>query len=246
MSTEHLIASMLTWWLRPRVTADKRARARESCLLFLSRTCKGDDILALDALRLRLEHLVLCPEGAHNGVCHHMMGVRTQLEAIRLARLSPLLLMHSVMKTFFEARSCPAAAARAHFHIRALADMILNSVGEWGDTVISHMSSLMGPSGRKRCRIDSHVKFTSAVARQPGAPDVPLANRDRKRLPDFKLEVLRCQVAANWLHCSMPTTISSTFDAGRVGRPSKELLLHLVWLPRKGVGVPLPPRVLHR
>ena len=60
---------------------------------------------------------------------------------------------------------------------------------------------------------------------------------------DWKEKSLCAVVASNHLCCTNVAVVSSCFDAGRIGRPSQELLLHTLWLPTRGVGCPLPPRV---
>ena len=99
-------------------------------------------------------------------------------------------------------------------------------------------AALHGPSGKRR-RTDRHVK-AAAVSSSHRQAEVNVHGFK------LKLERLWWQLAANWLQCGGPNSdlsVSSVYDAGRVGRPSRELLCHHVWLPRVRVGIPLAPRV---
>ena len=51
---------------------------------------------------------------------------------------------------------------------------------------------------------------------------------DSKAIPRWKLERMRHVLANNHLCCVPLHVVSSAFDAGRVGKPSLELLLHVV------------------
>ena len=44
--------------------------------------------------------------------------------------------------------------------------------------------------------------------------------------------------AGNHFACASDSSLSSRFDAGRLGRPSVDYLLHLVYLPSRSCSVP--------
>ena len=133
-------------------------------------------------------------------------------------------------------------AAQLSLSLRYVAHCTLESFNVWGDKDIGQANDILGPSSTKRRRISAHMKEYLAGTRVGEDREITVRKKDKDLLPKVKTETMRWQLSSNWLSLPCPTTFSSTFDAGRVGRPAKELLLHLGYLPRLRRGIPLPPR----
>ena len=243
MDTDRLLVALLFWWNRAKVSGDRTARASCALRLMLEKIIDPDAVLAHDAMRWREEHLALCQLGNQRGACM-CVGITSQkLDMIRAQRHAPHDMLRYTWKELYLARECPAVAAQLAMSLRVVADSALQSFNVWGDKDIGQANAIVGPSSKKRRRISSRMKEYLAGTRVGEDTEITVRKKDKDLLPKVKTEAMRWQLASNWLSLPCPTTLGSTFDAGRVGRPAKELLLHLGYLPRLRRGIPLPPRV---
>ena len=217
-----------------------RTRSKQALALLVSRATATDGLLSLDCWDLKDESLRRCTEFSHRGRCCHVQEHAEALDAIKSRDSSVQNDVCDVLALCLRSGHCPAFKHHMRHMLYALEDLMLDEFGTWRDRDIGEKGVLLGPAGKRR-RCDMHIK-AAVEASQGSTQEVAMTKEHRLALPVWKSTVLRHQLAANWLEMARHRCLSSTFDAGRVGRPSKDYLLHLVWCPRGRCSVPLPPR----
>ena len=96
-----------------------------------------------------------------------------------------------------------------------------------------------GRAGKRRGRLSEQQKH-QFLQKNPKVARAEQEHLVRTAVDDL----VRHSVAMNHLTCQgADKVISSVFDAGRLGRPAQEILLHFAVELHDGVPVPLPPRV---
>ena len=234
--------SLLLFWREYRKGADNKEKPTVALELFLDKVLSADAVLALQPLIWRDACLLKCDVQVVGNACKCVRNVNGVLETHRLPTAAPHAKLSIALGALFAARKCAAVAAQCHELLKGISTQALATQTQWGDADLSK-SFLSGASGKKKRRVDMHLKLELASAREASMPGTILSKVDSKAIPRWKLERMRYVLANNHLCCSPLHVISSAFDAGRVGKPSLELLLHVVLVGRSSVSTPLPPRV---
>ena len=151
---------------------------------------------------------------------------------------------------------CPAVAKLVGVWVFAVASLIDDNVGALDAAVLGDIR--LGPSGRKRRRVDPEVKSHVLSLGSGGGCSIGagVAGKLKLALPSSTtVSVKLLYLSAKRAAClrlieDNPESIAcaSTFDAARVGKPAVDLLMHLIWDPRLGktfVAAPREPRSRH-
>ena len=133
---------------------------------------------------------------------------------------------------------CAATASHIGSWIRELASLIDSSVTVWGDASVP-MEVSLGPSGKKRRRIDPEIR-DYILARAAGGQcsagvggvgkekfDLPSSTTQTLKLTYLSDQRAACLALMGTTHGQH--TIASTFDGARVGKPAVDMLMHLIW-----------------
>lgn len=243
VSTEALCSNLLYWQQKAK-NPTRRKTAETATQLFLDKVLSVDAAKSLRTLEWRNEVLNLCDEEKFGNICAHVRSTNSFYDSLRSVRDSHTCAA-SCMFRLFEMRECSSCAAQLSLIIGDISRHALNSQPVWGDFDLSLSASLLGKSGKKRRRIDAHWK-SSVLAPVDSSEGIhiPKLVKDRRRLDEWKQERLRWTLASNVLCCAQIHTFSSCFDAGRVGKPAYELLLHHGYVHRLRAGIAFPPRVI--
>lgn len=212
-------------------------------ILFVDAVCSSDRARGIEATLWRAECRESCSDGQVEGWCNHVRSANLEIDHLRAKVDGPQQVLVEAMCSYFKARQCPAVAMQLKMIVNDLAAIALEDFASWGSFGLQGLS-LVGPAGSKRRRIDSHYKLAVTAPCQAAETDVTRENKDGTILRQWNREVLRWLLASNHLSCNKPWVFSSCFDAGRVGRPAQEILLHHGYLSKSSVGICFPPRVL--
>eukprot|EP00971_Amphidinium_carterae_P284261 5644081-Amphidinium_carterae.3 len=130
--------------------------------------------------------------------------------------------------------TCPSCKGHLASLLRLIGASIDGRAGTWRNGLVN-LPELMGPSGVKRRRVDPHVKANIlATAQKDERKRAWIASEESSRLYSAQL------VFAN------APCIASTFDAGRIGKPQKDCMVHWLLVPGEEVAYSLPPQFFAR
>ena len=148
-------------------------------------------------------------------------------------------------------RHCDATQRHLGRILQIIGAAIDRGAETWGACTLSDLHELnqLGRSGRKRRRLDPHVRMYSATGEAVDASSCSAEGLRSNQFPGAASvrewqEQQMCAVQAGaHLLCGRESTFCSIFDAARVGKPALDVLLHCVWLPGAAVSLVSPPVV---
>ena len=189
-----------------------------------------------------------CQIGRANGFCQ---CIRRFLSDSPVASdpLIPQVHLASVLLAMEGQRYCLDSVAWARHLICLVSMHIDRRTGEWGDSDLLRNKNIMldGPSEsatNKRRRADPHLKFLAASSGQTAEVARRYNITSGNSARDWEEEFLCQHRCATLLSCTgFNWTVSSCLDAARVGRPAREILLHLLWDHKHNVAMVAPPQV---
>ena len=238
--TEGLIPAILAVKDYRRSMANKR-RVRVVLELWLDKVLTADEVRGLQFFSWEDQDLAQCQEGVSDGLCRCVQRVEQEITPLRVGSATPRQQLLGMLEILFKLRACPAVIRMLRRLVCGISHGACRGMERWSSDDLAG-AVLMGPSGRKRMRVDPHHKQSQldSVASTGAAS----SKADLALVAGWMEERMRWRVAANHLAMAQPAVWSSCFDAGRVGKPSKELLLHNLFHHGVHQSVPLPPRVL--
>ena len=229
-STCLLTAFQLQW--RSDAASRCRGQTRDqvaSCLnAFVEAVVRGDVAAALIGQEVVAADADLCILKAEAPVCICLRNARAAAEHRELA--SPQRYLCEYMDHLFSQLTCPSATAHLAKLIQAVAIECDGSVGRWRDFAWhkTEEARLCGPSGRSLR--DFHAQqFVMRGGAKPKRLVVPAAQVSKlegaHRTLAFKWTVSElCAVqASTWTSMASADCIGLMWDAGRLGRPAKEM-----------------------
>ena len=251
-STAGLLA-LLADWAQSRRTVQVRD---SNCLLLrllLERGLSGEEARRLATLRPLAAELGLCTkEPVVDGQCQCL---RTMLRTLPAdVGMYPQALISLLLRHLSGARACePVKAWFARF-LKQAAGAVEDSCDEWGDFTWHHSSDVhLTTATGKRRRVDFHVKqYCVKEAVQNGSYNTSAAAckaidgmdaSQGQRWIASELAAYRAEGVHRWWNVQI---LSVAIDAGRLGKPGKELLVGFASCVATGAHGILPPQALHR
>jgi hypothetical protein len=248
-----VVPNLLAWWIVHRRSNDYKLEVRRALETFLASTVQGsvaDDLLDRQPLP---EEATLCStEPVVNGVCVCMRGI-IENALFQNVEHSPQQLCASFLEELLMQSNCGCALAVARRVSTGLADDIESHRNSWGKSDLTKESDawLHGFSGVKRRRANPHLKQQCVLDGDRTAPEIARSSGLQKSNAGTAKGWV-----TNWLSGMRGTclvssdqfsgTLSSCFDAARLGRPAKDYNVHLLWdHSRRELQCP-PPKVSYR
>ena len=151
-----------------------------------------------------------------------------------VVRTAPACSVWRLLSSLAKATHCHALQLHFGRLASVLADAIDGNVQSWGRQDLARQEGvdMMGLSGRKRRRTDPHVRALAGCA-AAGSADASrlraLGATQGEQLARAHERNLCEMQAANHLTFARPGVMASAFDAARIGMPSVDMMLHLVW-----------------
>lgn len=246
VSTRALLA-VLFHYMQARRAMAARSLVRCVTQLFLESCCTLPFLQGLDLRTIAPVHRGLCAESVVGGLCgcaHAWLDSNRIIDANDAWATAV-----SVLLDLQALAHCNTLQSHMGKLLSLLGRHINETVDSWGnaDLVQWDHAELHGPL--KRRRLDPHLRSQVAEATNSHSIGVgcvqalrALGRMTHSQQAFVEEQGLCHMMAATHLACQTKSTISSCFDASRVGVPANDFLAHVLWL--RGVGAAVLPPVV--
>ena len=234
---------LLAHWCRKRKRIEDQRRCRCLLRMLLRQTCPPS---LLSSIPVTDSEAGFC-EGSPAGViCTHEGQVERSVQGAAGDPVERVATCLEEQATFVQ---CPRIMAHLGTVTANLSTIIASSPAAWGRDLTLERSWLPGLSETKRRRADPHLKqkvstSSSSTSRSAAATAVAagsLAKRQVTQWREGQLATLQATAMMRW-H-KKPAILSSVLDASRLGKPSREYLLHCAFDATGSCSYVFPPAV---
>eukprot|EP00971_Amphidinium_carterae_P184428 3661457-Amphidinium_carterae.1 len=192
----------------------------------------GSDVERVALTDLDCDTLRLCWHDLDDeNCCSHVRAMRADVAALSDDVPHYEKTYQAVSNMFQNRGSCKAITQHLRGLIQLLSESLDGRAREWhaSNTVLPE---LLGPSGKKRRRVDPHVRAKILMNSE---------HDSRARQWTAADESMRLAAAREFF--SKVLHIASAFDGGRIAKPQKDCLVHWLLVPGCTVAYALPPQV---